>query len=169
MSQIATESVGVAPKAASDPSIPVYAGFWRRVAAAILDLCFVWFCCSVVWALLALGIGDPIRLSDMLSVGATDKCGPWRAVTHLRERCAGSGGTVVRHDNFWFMAQFVDGASRGSPGRLDSQLLGLRDLILGRLSPGAKAANKARLSGPAPPSPSRIAYRDRVRPISPAR
>ncbi len=85
MSEIATESIGVAPKAARDPSTLVYAGFWRRIAAAILDLCLVWVCCSVVWALLALGIGDPIRISDLFGVGATDKCGPWRVVTRTFE------------------------------------------------------------------------------------
>jgi hypothetical protein len=151
MSEIATESIGVSSPVASDRSGLAYAGFWRRKAAAILDLCLVWFCCTVVWALLAFGIGDPMRLSDMFGIGATDKCGPWRVVTHTFESDA-----LERAERLCVTTTFGLWPSswiehQEAHRRLDSQLRGLRDLILGRLSPGAKAANKARLSGPAPP------------------
>lgn len=63
----------------------MYAGFWRRIAAAIIDLSFISFCCSVAWALLALGIGDPIRFSVPVPVGQVDDCSPWHDVTRTFE------------------------------------------------------------------------------------
>ena len=97
------------------------------------------------------GGGPGMRLSDMFGIGATDKCGPWRVVTHTFESDA-----LERAERLCVTTTFGLWPSswiehQEAHRRLDSQLRGLRDLILGRLSPGAKAANKARLSGPAPP------------------
>jgi uncharacterized RDD family membrane protein YckC len=85
MSEIATQSIGVSSQAASEPAGLAYGGFWRRIAAATFDLCLVWLGCSLLWAILSLGLGDPTRLSGLFGIGVADRCGSWHEVMHTFE------------------------------------------------------------------------------------
>lgn len=65
-----------------------HTGCWQRIAAVVVDLFVVWFCSAILWAPLALSVGDPIRFATPFGFGSRDDCGVWHEVSRTVARDA---------------------------------------------------------------------------------